>query len=110
MPSFNVSLWPDATFLLQANDYTVEIDKKEGLEDSVDTMELTLLTTQRAHERLKTYNAPSATDIPWPYTFVYCLSFLPFVPKQKLFITDDIKEIKITQRLSMLFYLGILVS
>ncbi|XP_016091693.1 condensin-2 complex subunit H2-like [Sinocyclocheilus grahami] len=46
-----------------ANDYTVEIDKSEGLEDSVDTMELTLLTTQRAHERLKTYNAPSATDI-----------------------------------------------
>ncbi|RXN17783.1 condensin-2 complex subunit H2-like protein [Labeo rohita] len=47
-----------------ANDYTVEIDKKDGLEESVDTMELTLLTTQRAHERLKTYNAPSATDIP----------------------------------------------
>ncbi|XP_077090415.1 condensin-2 complex subunit H2 isoform X2 [Siphateles boraxobius] len=47
-----------------ANDYTVEIDQKEGVEDSVDTMELTLLTTQRAHERLKTYNAPSATDIP----------------------------------------------
>uniref|UniRef100_A0A9J8C071 Condensin-2 complex subunit H2 n=1 Tax=Cyprinus carpio carpio TaxID=630221 RepID=A0A9J8C071_CYPCA len=46
-----------------ANDYTVEIDKREGLEDSVDTMELTLLTTQRAHERLKTYNAPSASDI-----------------------------------------------
>ncbi|XP_052433875.1 condensin-2 complex subunit H2 isoform X2 [Carassius gibelio] len=46
-----------------ANDYTVEIDKREGLEDSVDTIELTLLTTQRAHERLKTYNAPSATDI-----------------------------------------------
>ncbi|XP_073694766.1 condensin-2 complex subunit H2 [Garra rufa] len=47
-----------------ANDYTVEIDKKDGLEECVDTMELTLLTTQRAHERLKTYNAPSATDIP----------------------------------------------
>ncbi|XP_016351476.1 condensin-2 complex subunit H2 [Sinocyclocheilus anshuiensis] len=47
-----------------ANDYTVEIDKRDGLEESVDTMELTLLTTQRAHERLKTYNAPSATDIP----------------------------------------------
>ncbi|XP_056604113.1 condensin-2 complex subunit H2 isoform X2 [Triplophysa dalaica] len=47
-----------------ANDYTVEIDKGEGLEECVDTMELTLLTTQRAHERLKTYNAPSATDIP----------------------------------------------
>ncbi|XP_057179987.1 condensin-2 complex subunit H2 isoform X1 [Triplophysa rosa] len=47
-----------------ANDYTVEIDKGEGLEECVDTMELTLLTTQRAHERLKTYNAPSATDTP----------------------------------------------
>lgn len=54
---------PDATFVLQANDYTVEIDKRDGLEDSVDTMELTLLTTQRAHERLKIYNAPSATEI-----------------------------------------------
>lgn len=54
-------MWP---LLLQANDYTVEIDKGEGLEECVDTMELTLLTTQRAHERLKTYNAPSATDIP----------------------------------------------
>ncbi|KAA0721039.1 Condensin-2 complex subunit H2 [Triplophysa tibetana] len=47
-----------------ANDYTVEIDKGEGLEECVDTVELTLLTTQRAHERLKTYNAPSATDTP----------------------------------------------
>ncbi|XP_043093848.1 condensin-2 complex subunit H2 [Puntigrus tetrazona] len=47
-----------------ANDYTVEIDKKDGLEESVDTMELMLMTTQRAHERLKTYNAASATDIP----------------------------------------------
>ncbi|XP_073724048.1 condensin-2 complex subunit H2 [Misgurnus anguillicaudatus] len=47
-----------------ANDYTVQIDQRGVLEDSVDTMELTLLTTQRAHERLKTYNAPSATDTP----------------------------------------------
>ncbi|XP_051977050.1 condensin-2 complex subunit H2-like [Xyrauchen texanus] len=47
-----------------ANDYTVEIDQGDGLEESVDTMALTLLTTKRAHERLKTYNAPSATDIP----------------------------------------------
>ncbi|XP_051974902.1 condensin-2 complex subunit H2-like [Xyrauchen texanus] len=47
-----------------ANDYTVEIDQEEGLEECIDTMALTLLTTQRAHERLKTYNAPSATDIP----------------------------------------------
>uniref|UniRef100_A0A4W4EG46 Condensin-2 complex subunit H2 n=1 Tax=Electrophorus electricus TaxID=8005 RepID=A0A4W4EG46_ELEEL len=41
-----------------ANDYTVEIEKTTGLEESVDTMELTLLSKQRAHERLKTYNAP----------------------------------------------------
>ncbi|XP_056311029.1 condensin-2 complex subunit H2 [Danio aesculapii] len=47
-----------------ANDYTVEVDKVDDLNCSVDTMELTLLTTQRAHERLKTYNATAATDIP----------------------------------------------
>ncbi|KAK1789530.1 hypothetical protein P4O66_015451, partial [Electrophorus voltai] len=47
-----------------ANDYTVEIEKTTGLEESVDTMELTLLSKQRAHERLKTYNAPSDHDLP----------------------------------------------
>lgn len=47
---------------LQANDYTVEIDKKAGLEESIDTMELTLLSKQRAHERLKTYNTYKTSD------------------------------------------------
>uniref|UniRef100_A0AAR2J795 Condensin-2 complex subunit H2 n=1 Tax=Pygocentrus nattereri TaxID=42514 RepID=A0AAR2J795_PYGNA len=47
-----------------ANDHTVEIDKKAGLEESIDTMELTLLSKQRAHERLKTYNATSDRDLP----------------------------------------------
>ncbi|XP_066525336.1 condensin-2 complex subunit H2 [Hoplias malabaricus] len=47
-----------------ANDYTVEIDKKAGLEESIDTMELKLLSKQRAHERLKTYNAASDHDLP----------------------------------------------
>ncbi|XP_072528622.1 condensin-2 complex subunit H2 [Salminus brasiliensis] len=47
-----------------ANDYTVEIDKKDGLEESVDTMELTLLSKQRAHERLKTYSASSDHNLP----------------------------------------------
>ncbi|KAI4889149.1 hypothetical protein NFI96_019863 [Prochilodus magdalenae] len=47
-----------------ANDYTVEIDKKAGLEESVDTMELTLLSKQRAHERLKTYSTSSDHELP----------------------------------------------
>ncbi|XP_030628921.1 condensin-2 complex subunit H2 [Chanos chanos] len=42
-----------------ANDYTVEIDKQVGLEESIDTVGLTLLSKHRAHERLKTYNAAS---------------------------------------------------
>ncbi|KAI1888024.1 hypothetical protein AGOR_G00180780 [Albula goreensis] len=45
-----------------ANDYTVEIHRQEGLEEAVDTMELTLLSKQKAHERFKTYAAPSITD------------------------------------------------
>ncbi|KAJ8261677.1 hypothetical protein GJAV_G00157050 [Gymnothorax javanicus] len=45
-----------------ANDYTVEIHKQEGLEEAIDTMELTLLSKQKAHERFKTYTAPSITD------------------------------------------------
>ncbi|KAM4711573.1 condensin-2 complex subunit H2 isoform 1-T2 [Anableps anableps] len=36
-----------------ANDYTVEIDSAAGLEDSVDTMTLTLLSTHRAADRFK---------------------------------------------------------
>ncbi|XP_076862565.1 condensin-2 complex subunit H2 [Brachyhypopomus gauderio] len=47
-----------------ANDYTVEIEKGAGLEESVDTMELTLLSKQRAHERLKAYSTPPEHDLP----------------------------------------------
>ncbi|KPP69003.1 hypothetical protein Z043_112269, partial [Scleropages formosus] len=42
-----------------ANDYTIEIHQEEGLEEAIDTMTLTLLSKQRAHERFKTYTAPS---------------------------------------------------
>ncbi|TMS01215.1 Condensin-2 complex subunit H2 [Larimichthys crocea] len=37
-----------------ANDYTVEVDSVSGLEDSVDSMGLTLLSTDRATDRFKT--------------------------------------------------------
>ncbi|KAG8005413.1 Condensin-2 complex subunit H2 [Nibea albiflora] len=37
-----------------ANDYTVEVDSLSGLEDSVDSMGLTLLSTDRATDRFKT--------------------------------------------------------
>ncbi|XP_023206254.1 condensin-2 complex subunit H2 isoform X2 [Xiphophorus maculatus] len=37
-----------------ANDYSVEVDSAAGLEDSVDSMCLTLLSTQRATDRFKT--------------------------------------------------------
>ncbi|XP_069579172.1 condensin-2 complex subunit H2-like [Brachyistius frenatus] len=37
-----------------ANDYTVEVDSAAGLEDSLDTMGLTLLSTVRATDRFKT--------------------------------------------------------
>ncbi|MCI4382186.1 hypothetical protein PGIGA_G00260450 [Pangasianodon gigas] len=47
-----------------ANDYTVEIDKSPGLDESIDTIHLTLLTKQRAHERLKSYSAPLEHDLP----------------------------------------------
>ncbi|KAJ1162453.1 hypothetical protein NDU88_002921 [Pleurodeles waltl] len=45
-----------------ANDYTVEIAQKPGLHEAVDTMSLRLLSQQRAHERFKTYTAPSVSD------------------------------------------------
>ncbi|XP_031653353.1 condensin-2 complex subunit H2-like isoform X1 [Oncorhynchus kisutch] len=47
---------------LQANDYTVEIDRSEGLEESIDTMGLTLLSKHRANQRFK--KAPAATSDP----------------------------------------------
>ncbi|XP_028250173.1 condensin-2 complex subunit H2 [Parambassis ranga] len=43
-----------------ANDYTVEINGTAGLEDSLDTMSLTLLSTLRATDRFKTMAASSS--------------------------------------------------
>ncbi|XP_030576512.1 condensin-2 complex subunit H2 [Archocentrus centrarchus] len=40
-----------------ANDYTVEIDSSAGLEDGLDTMGLTLLSTHRATDRFHTLTA-----------------------------------------------------
>lgn len=48
-PEMNVSF----SHGYQANDYTVEIDQAEGLEESLDTMALTLLCTDRATDRFK---------------------------------------------------------
>uniref|UniRef100_A0A8C8D9F4 Condensin-2 complex subunit H2 n=1 Tax=Oncorhynchus tshawytscha TaxID=74940 RepID=A0A8C8D9F4_ONCTS len=45
-----------------ANDYTLEIDRSEGLEESIDTMGLTLLSKHRANQRFK--KAPAATSDP----------------------------------------------
>ncbi|XP_028810843.1 condensin-2 complex subunit H2 isoform X2 [Denticeps clupeoides] len=45
-----------------ANDYTVEIGKSDSMEESLDTMNLTLISKHRAHERLHTYSAPSTSD------------------------------------------------
>nr|XP_046234511.1 condensin-2 complex subunit H2 isoform X2 [Scatophagus argus]XP_046234512.1 condensin-2 complex subunit H2 isoform X2 [Scatophagus argus]XP_046234513.1 condensin-2 complex subunit H2 isoform X2 [Scatophagus argus] len=42
-----------------ANDYTVEVDSVEGLEDSLDSMGLTLLSTHRATDRFKTLTSLS---------------------------------------------------
>ncbi|MEQ2166606.1 hypothetical protein GOODEAATRI_030066 [Goodea atripinnis] len=42
-----------------ANDFTVEIDSAAGLEDSLDTMSLTLLSTHRATDRFKTLTTSS---------------------------------------------------
>lgn len=42
-----------------ANDYTVEMDSVEGLEQSVDSMGLTLLSTHRATDRFKTMTSTS---------------------------------------------------
>ncbi|XP_062989854.1 condensin-2 complex subunit H2 [Elgaria multicarinata webbii] len=45
-----------------ANDYTIEISQKPGLEEAVDTMAVRLLTQEKAHERFRTYTAPSLTQ------------------------------------------------
>ncbi|KAF6268857.1 non-SMC condensin II complex subunit H2 [Rhinolophus ferrumequinum] len=57
-PAFEVCRSMLASLQL-ANDYTVEITQQPGLEASVDTMSLRLLTHQRAHKRFQTYTAPS---------------------------------------------------
>lgn len=47
-----------------ANDYTVEISKEgRTLDESVDTMALTLLSERRAHDRLKAYSANTGMDV-----------------------------------------------
>ncbi|XP_063301552.1 condensin-2 complex subunit H2 [Pelobates fuscus] len=45
-----------------ANDYTVEVSQKPGLQEGLDTMAMRLLSQQRAHERFKTYTAPSISQ------------------------------------------------
>ncbi|XP_069812391.1 condensin-2 complex subunit H2 isoform X2 [Dendropsophus ebraccatus] len=45
-----------------ANDYTVEVSQKPGLYEGLDTMSLRLLSQQKAHERFKTYTAPSVAE------------------------------------------------
>ena len=39
--------------LFQANDHTVDIDSAQGLDSSLDSMGLTLLSTHRATDRFK---------------------------------------------------------
>ncbi|XP_075437903.1 condensin-2 complex subunit H2 [Ascaphus truei] len=45
-----------------ANDYTVEVSQKAGLQEGLDSMALRLLSQQSAHERFKTYTAPSVSQ------------------------------------------------
>ncbi|NXG40274.1 CNDH2 protein, partial [Dromaius novaehollandiae] len=60
-PAFEVCRYMLASLQL-ANDYTVEISQQPGLEQAVDTMRLRLLTQERAHERFRTYKAPSVCE------------------------------------------------
>ncbi|XP_015263344.1 PREDICTED: condensin-2 complex subunit H2 [Gekko japonicus] len=57
-PAFEVCRCLLASLQL-ANDYTVELSQRPGLEESVDTVALRLLTQERAHQRFQTYTAPS---------------------------------------------------
>uniref|UniRef100_A0A8D0GPC1 Condensin-2 complex subunit H2 n=1 Tax=Sphenodon punctatus TaxID=8508 RepID=A0A8D0GPC1_SPHPU len=57
-PAFEVCRYMLASLQL-ANDYTVEVSQGPGLEEALDTMALRLLTQERAHERFRTYAAPS---------------------------------------------------
>ncbi|XP_041059056.1 condensin-2 complex subunit H2 [Carcharodon carcharias] len=59
--AFEVCRYMLATLQL-ANDYTVDIWQKDGLYESVDTMQLTLLSKLRAHDRFRTYMAPSISN------------------------------------------------
>ncbi|XP_075780460.1 condensin-2 complex subunit H2 [Pelodiscus sinensis] len=60
-PAFEVCRYMLASLQL-ANDYTVEIGQQPGLEEGVDTMRLRLMTQERAHERFRTYMAPSVSN------------------------------------------------
>ncbi|KAM6436356.1 condensin-2 complex subunit H2 isoform 2-T2 [Liasis olivaceus] len=60
-PAFEVCRCMLASLQL-ANDYTVEISQQPGLEETVDTMALRLLTQERAHRRFHTYTAPSLSQ------------------------------------------------
>ncbi|KAM3832681.1 condensin-2 complex subunit H2 isoform 2-T2 [Vipera latastei] len=60
-PAFEVCRAMLASLQL-ANDYTLEIRQQPGLEEAVDTMELRLLTQERAHQRFHTYTAPSLSQ------------------------------------------------
>ncbi|KAH1164786.1 hypothetical protein KIL84_005536 [Mauremys mutica] len=60
-PAFEVCRSMLASLQL-ANDCTVEISQQAGLEEAVDTMRLRLLTQERAHERFRTYMAPSVSN------------------------------------------------
>ncbi|XP_072309678.1 condensin-2 complex subunit H2 [Eucyclogobius newberryi] len=59
LDNFDVCKYLLSTLQL-ANDYTVEIDSLDGLEKSVDSMGLTLLSVHRATERFKNLQAESS--------------------------------------------------
>ncbi|XP_043944586.1 condensin-2 complex subunit H2 isoform X2 [Protopterus annectens] len=59
--AYEVCRYKLATLQL-ANDYTVEVSRDPDLQKGIDSMELTLLSKQRAHERFRTYTAPSLTE------------------------------------------------
>ncbi|NWS61582.1 CNDH2 protein, partial [Chunga burmeisteri] len=58
-PPFEVCRYMLASLQL-ANDYVVELAQGPGLEQALDTMQLRLLTHQRAHDRFHTFQPPSA--------------------------------------------------
>nr|XP_014351603.1 PREDICTED: condensin-2 complex subunit H2 [Latimeria chalumnae] len=60
-PAYEVCRYMLAALQL-ANDCTVEVSRDPRLHEGVDTMELKLLSRQRAHERFKAYVAPLLSD------------------------------------------------